>query len=66
MFRPIGVYEVSKHGNIFSSLNKEWNFKEVPWRVGKDFTAPTCAVCHVSLTVSESNEVIVGENPSDE
>jgi hydroxylamine dehydrogenase len=53
-----GVYEVSKHGNIFSSLNKDWNFKEVPWRMGKDFTAPTCAVCHVSLTVTESNEVI--------
>jgi len=53
-----GVYEVSKHGNIFSSLSQDWNFKEVPWRVGKDFTAPTCAVCHVSLTVTESNEVI--------
>jgi len=53
-----GVYEVSKHGNIYSSLNKEWDFKEVPWRIGKDFTAPTCAVCHVSLTVDEANEVI--------
>jgi hydroxylamine dehydrogenase len=52
------VYEVSKHGNLFSSLNKDWNFKEVPWRVGKDFAVPTCAVCHVSLTVTESNEVI--------
>ncbi|MFQ5646887.1 MAG: multiheme c-type cytochrome, partial [bacterium] len=43
------VYMVSKHGNIFSSLGKEWNFKAVPWTVGRDFTAPTCAVCHISL-----------------
>ena len=46
-----GVYEVSKHGNIYSSLGKEWNFKAVPWALGKDFTAPTCAACHVSLLV---------------
>ncbi len=43
------VYSASKHGNIFSSMEKEWNFTDVPWTVGKDFTAPTCAVCHVSL-----------------
>jgi len=54
-----GVYEVSKHGNIYSSLGKEWDFKAVPWTIGKDLTAPTCATCHVSLTVAgESGEVI--------
>jgi len=54
-----GVYEVSKHGNIYSSLGKEWDFNAVPWKIGKDLTAPTCATCHVSLTVSaESGEVI--------
>jgi len=52
------VYMVSKHGNIFSSLGKKWNFTAVPWTVGKDFTAPTCATCHVSLIVSEEGEVI--------
>ncbi len=26
------VYEVSKHGNIFSSMNKDWDFENVPWR----------------------------------
>ena len=52
------VYEVSKHGNIHSSLGKGWNFSAVPWTVGKDFTAPTCATCHVSLIVNESGEVI--------
>jgi len=52
------VYEVSKHGNIHSSLGKGWNFSAVPWTVGKDFTAPTCATCHVSLIVNENREVI--------
>jgi hypothetical protein len=53
------VYSVSKHGNIFSALGKEWNYKNVPWKVGKDFTAPTCAVCHVSQLVNDEGEVIV-------
>lgn len=47
---PAGpVYKVSKHGNIFSAHQQEWNFENVPWEVGKDFTAPTCATCHTSL-----------------
>jgi hypothetical protein len=53
-----GVYEVSKHGNIHSSLGKGWNFSAVPWTIGKDITAPTCATCHVSLMVNEKKEVI--------
>ena len=52
------VYSVSKHGNIYSGLGKAWNYKAVPWTVGKDFTAPTCATCHVSLVVSEQREVL--------
>ncbi|NVM23914.1 MAG: cytochrome c3 family protein [Desulfobacterales bacterium] len=54
------VYAVSKHGNIFSSMGKDktWDFDNVPWTVGKDFTAPTCAACHVSLVVSEQGEVV--------
>lgn len=52
------VYEVSKHGNIFSALGKEWDFHAVPWTVGKDFTAPTCATCHVSLVVTGEGEVV--------
>jgi len=52
------VYEVSKHGNIASSLGKGWNFNPVPWKVGNDFTAPTCATCHVSLIVNENGDVI--------
>jgi hypothetical protein len=55
------VYQVSKHGNIFSSLGKEWKFDAVPWIVGKDFSAPTCASCHVSLVVSGEGEVPVAK-----
>jgi hydroxylamine dehydrogenase len=52
------VYEVSKHGNIFNSLGKTYNFDNVPWVVGTDFTAPTCAACHASLLVSPDQTVI--------
>lgn len=52
------VYSVSKHGNLYASLEKDWNFKGVPWVVGKDFTAPTCAACHMSLVVGPEGQVI--------
>ncbi len=52
------IYEVSKHGNLYSSMHKEWNLDSVPWVAGKDFTAPTCATCHVSLVVDSEGKVI--------
>jgi hydroxylamine dehydrogenase len=52
------VYEVSKHGNEFSSFNKTWNFTAVPWIVGEHFDAPTCATCHISLVIDEEGEVV--------
>jgi hypothetical protein len=52
------VYSVSKHGNVFSSLGSGWNYDAVPWILGKDFTAPTCAVCHVSRVDSEVGDVL--------
>lgn len=52
------VYGLSKHGNIYSALHHHWNFDAVPWTVGKDFTAPTCAVCHISLLATPAGEVI--------
>ena len=52
------VYEVSKHGNIFSSVGDRWNYDGVPWVVGKDFTAPTCAACHVSMIATEEGESV--------
>lgn len=53
------VYAASKHGNIFSAMQASWNFKAVPWTVGQDFTAPTCATCHVSLLINSDAEVVV-------
>lgn len=52
------VYKVSKHGNIFAANKDKWDFDAVPWVVGEDFTAPTCATCHNSLLTSPSGEVI--------
>jgi len=52
------AYGVSKHGNLFATFWADWKFKDVPWTVGKDFTAPTCAVCHVSLIKDENGEVV--------
>lgn len=56
------VYQVSKHGNITYAGGDTWNWEAVPWTVGKDFTAPTCATCHVSLLVSEENRLIAGRS----
>ncbi len=52
------VYSVSKHGNIYDSLKEKWNFEAVPWTVGRDFSAPTCAVCHMSLLQDKNGKVI--------
>lgn len=52
------VYSASKHGNIYSSMNGTWDFNAVPWTLGKDIAAPTCATCHVSLVVNTEGEVI--------
>ncbi len=53
------VYETSKHGNIAASRQSAWDFQSVPWTVGKDFTAPTCAACHISLLTNSDGDVIV-------
>lgn len=52
------VYDASKHGKIFSSHSQGWDFKPVPWTVGRDFSAPACAACHVSLLVNTEGEVV--------
>jgi hypothetical protein len=52
------VYEVSKHGNIYNSSGKDFNFDNVPWMIGRDFTAPTCATCHASLLVAPDRTVV--------
>ncbi|GBC63082.1 hydroxylamine oxidase [Desulfonema ishimotonii] len=52
------VYASSKHGNIYAAMNRQWDFSAVPWTVGKDFTAPTCATCHISLVVNTDGQVL--------
>lgn len=52
------VYAESKHGNIYESKGEGWNWSAVPWRPGEDFTAPTCAACHVSLLAGPDGDVI--------
>lgn len=53
------VYSVSVHGNIQKSVDKSWDYSAVPWTVGKDFTAPTCATCHASELVDENGRTLV-------
>jgi len=53
------IYIESKHGNIFESKKESWNWDNVPWKLGKNFTAPTCSVCHNSLITSPAGDVIV-------
>lgn len=61
---PYGLHlPVPQHGSgipgrVCSHEGKTWDFKTVPWAVGTDFTAPTCATCHISLVVSDEGEVL--------
>jgi hypothetical protein len=45
----VEIYLESKHGQIYLSQGEEWNWDAAPdtWQPG-DYTAPTCAVCHMS------------------
>ena len=52
------VYMESKHGNIFESKKENWVWENVPWKLGVDFTAPTCATCHNSLVVNKDGDII--------
>lgn len=52
------VYSASKHGNIFATMQANWNFKTTPWVMGENFGAPTCAACHVSLLVNTEGDIV--------
>ncbi len=52
------VYKESKHGTIYENFESKMNFSNVPWVVGKDYTAPTCATCHNSLITDPENNII--------
>lgn len=45
----IEIYTESKHGQIYAAHGEEWEWDSAPdaWEPG-DYTAPTCAVCHMS------------------
>ena len=55
----IEVYEESKHGNIYDSEGEKWNWEALPWRAGVDFTAPTCATCHMSTLALPNGTIVV-------
>lgn len=56
------VFRESKHGNIYYSRGDQWDWGHIPWVVGEDFEAPTCAACHNSLLVDTESEVIVNRS----
>ncbi len=48
----IEIYNESKHGTIYHAEGSSWNWitNDGLWKAGRDFRAPTCAVCHMSAT----------------
>ncbi len=52
------VWKESKHGNIFLVEWKTYNMTAVPWVPGRDFRAPSCAVCHFSLLIDKDGNVV--------
>jgi len=53
------VWKESKHGNIWFMMHKHFNMKDPAWKPGADFTAPTCATCHMSELVDPNTGKIV-------
>ena len=52
------IYEISKHGHIYETTKDKWSFGNTPWTAGDDFTAPTCAACHISKVVNTDGDVL--------
>lgn len=46
----IEIYNESKHGAIYHAEGHSWKWTtdDGHWKAGRDFRAPTCAVCHMS------------------
>jgi len=55
----IEIYEESKHGTIYDSEGETWNWSALPWKVGVDFRAPTCATCHMSTIAKPDGTIAV-------
>lgn len=52
------VYTASKHGNLYASNHESWEFGNSTWVAGEDFTAPTCATCHISRVATPEGEIL--------
>ncbi len=61
------VYKESRHGNLYESMGEKWNYDAVPWMVGRDMEAPTCATCHNSLVVGgdEAEPTVLAQRTHD-
>ncbi|MFP4477219.1 MAG: multiheme c-type cytochrome [Desulfatibacillaceae bacterium] len=48
----IEIYTESKHGDIVNARRDDfhWDAPAGMWMAGRDYTAPTCATCHMSAT----------------
>jgi len=55
------VWKESKHGNIVLSESSHYNWDAVPWKVGEDFNAPTCSVCHNALITDPLCDEVLAE-----
>jgi hydroxylamine dehydrogenase len=57
------IYFESKHGKRYLASGDTWNFTAAPdaWEPSSDYTAPTCAVCHMSGIGALSTTHDVGE-----
>jgi hypothetical protein len=53
------VWKESKHGNIWFVHHGQYNMKAPAWKPGVDFTAPTCATCHMSQLVDPNTMKVV-------
>jgi hypothetical protein len=55
----IEIYENSHHGGRYEADEENWNWEAKPWKAGVDFSAPTCAACHMSEVATPSGKVVV-------
>lgn len=50
-----GVWRSSAHGRTAAG---QGSYAAVPWTLGKDVSAPTCATCHMSQVINTEGEIV--------
>lgn len=55
----VEIYEESKHGNIYDAEGENWDWSAIPWKIGVDFRAPTCATCHMATIADAKGNILV-------